>query len=211
MMETEFFDIFSEDMTKIGKESRSNVHAKGLWHQTFHCWIIKKSSGEGLHILFQLRHKNKDIFPSLLDISCAGHLQSGESVEDGVRELHEELGISVTFKDLISCGMVAQEHVFSDALIDREFNNVFIYESDKPLEEYSIQETELSGLYWVDYKEFKELLNRDRDYLTSEGFFVDEVSRSFMNDTRKLFREDFTPNSDKYYKILFEKINKYLK
>ena len=82
---------------------------------------------EDLSLLFQLRHKDKDTYPGLLDVSCAGHLQSGETVEDGVRELEEELGITVPFHELIPCGMVAEENIISEHVVDREFNHIFIW------------------------------------------------------------------------------------
>ncbi|GGH27041.1 NUDIX hydrolase [Paenibacillus segetis] len=208
MNNIEYFDIYNENMFKIGKESRQRVHSLGLWHQTFHCWIIKDTPSEGLCLLFQLRHKDKDIFPSLLDISCAGHLQTGEAVEDGVRELEEELGLSVLIDDLIYCGMVAQEHVVSSHLVDREFNHVFIYESNKSLRDYHIQKDEITGLFWIALKDFKELLNGERDHVASEGIIADEVSGLMLSDTRELRRKDFTPISDEYFKVLFAKMER---
>lgn len=87
MSSDEWLDVFNEQMKKIGQASRKNVHAQGLWHQTFHCWIINKSTTGRWSLLFQLRRKDKDVFPNQHDISCAGHLLSGEAVEEGVREL----------------------------------------------------------------------------------------------------------------------------
>lgn len=207
-MQTEIFDVFDETMHKIGQESRGQVHAKGLWHQTFHCWILNNAS-DRLRLLFQLRHKDKDIFPSLLDISCAGHLQAGESAEDGVRELEEELGLSVDFKDLVYCGRVAQEYVLAEDLIDREFNHVFLYKCDLPLEDYRVQESEVSGLYWIDYREFKELIGGVRASISAEGFRIEEASGTYKNETRPVALENFTPNDDAYYQLLFEKVEAY--
>ncbi|MGF7045580.1 isopentenyldiphosphate isomerase [Paenibacillus sp. DS2015] len=77
----EEFDIYNEQMIKIGIASRQQAHALGLWHQTFHCWVVRTSATAGFSLLFQLRHPDKDTFPSLLDISCAGHLTTGEGPE----------------------------------------------------------------------------------------------------------------------------------
>jgi isopentenyldiphosphate isomerase len=206
MSEIEMFDIFNEEMIRIGSDSRANVHAKGLWHQTFHCWIVNHSTHGGSSLLFQLRHKDKDTYPGLLDTSCAGHLQSGESVEDGVRELKEELGITLPFHELIPCGMVAEEDIISHQCIDREFNHIFIHECDKPLEQYDFQISEISGLFYINLREFQSLYRGDIDYIWTEGIVLAEDSQNSLTVKRKFYIYDFTPMSNKYAKVLFEKI-----
>ncbi|WP_438350671.1 NUDIX hydrolase [Paenibacillus sp. FA6] len=193
MSQIEQFDIFDYEMIKIGVETRENVHSRGLWHQTFHCWVINNSVSEGGSVLLQLRHKDKDTFPGLLDISCAGHLQSGETIEDGVRELEEELGISASLSELFYCGMVAQENVISNELIDREFNHVFIHENNKPLEEYNFQKDEISGLFFANIKDFKRLLSGDVDFFWVDGVVIDELDQQ-IHERRKIQGHDLTPN-----------------
>ncbi|MEX2103879.1 MAG: NUDIX domain-containing protein [Bacilli bacterium] len=208
MSEVEMFDIFNEEMIRMGTESRVKVHAKGLWHQTFHCWIVNHSTSGGPSLLLQLRHKDKDkdTYPNLLDTSCAGHLQSGETVEDGVRELREELGITLPFHELIPCGMVAEEDIISDQCIDREFNHIFIHECDKPLEQYDFQTSEISGLFYINLKEFQSLHRGDIDYIRTEGIVLDEVSQSVNSVTNQFHIHDFTPMSSKYVEVLFRRI-----
>ncbi|MGG6310407.1 NUDIX hydrolase [Paenibacillus macerans] len=206
MTQTETFDVFTKEMIRLGTASRQEVHAKGLWHQTFQCWIMKRDAAGEIYLLFQLRHKNKDVFPSLLDISCAGHLQAGEEVADGVRELEEELGLTVSIHDLTYCGRVAQEHVVSPELIDREVNHVFLYECSSSLRDFRLQAEELSGLYWIGLRPFRELLNGERDQLSACGIVLDEASGTLADDQRSWRIENFTPNSDEYYELLFAKL-----
>ncbi|WP_059045553.1 NUDIX hydrolase [Paenibacillus rubinfantis] len=203
MSETEMFDIYTEDMRKLGTASRQKVHAQGLWHQTFHCWIIQRDAEGEPSLLFQRRHPNKDVFPLLLDTSCAGHLQAGEDVKDGIRELEEELGLAVPVEELTYIGRVAQEHLLSPDWIDREINHVFIYENERPLLDYRIQTEELTGLYWVGLQEFRELRCGKRDLLTSAGVYVDEISGGLREQQATWRLTDFTPNSDEYYQLLF--------
>jgi isopentenyldiphosphate isomerase len=113
MSQDEVFDVSNALMVKVGEATRQNVHVQGLWHQTFHCWIVHTSTTGESSLLLQVRHKDKDTYPNLLDISCAGHLQKGETVEDGVRKLQKELGVSVSFNNLIYCGMIAEEDMIS--------------------------------------------------------------------------------------------------
>lgn len=205
MPQVEMLDIFNEQMQKIGKDTRENVHSKGLWHQTFHCWIINKSEAEE-RLLLQLRHKEKDTYPGFLDVSCAGHLKSGETIEDGVRELQEELGIFVDFNKLIYCGMVAQENIISNGLIDREFNHVFIYEFNKPAEEIMFQIDEISGLFLANVKDFKRLLMGEVDFFWSGGVVVEDATQCIKHERIKIQLHDLTPNSTNYYKLLFDKL-----
>lgn len=205
MSDIETFDIFNHKMVKIGTDTRENVHAKGLWHQTFHCWIINSTDKE-VRLLFQLRDKNKDSFPGLLDISCAGHLLTGETVEDGVRELKEELGITISFEHLIYCGMTAQETFITENFIDNEFNHVFLYESNRKLEEYIFQIEEISGLFFIKLKDFKELFRGKSDNIMGEGVVLNETTKQIISTQQLFSRNDFTPNSDEYYQLLFDKI-----
>jgi isopentenyldiphosphate isomerase len=206
MSEVEMFDIFSEAMIKIGTDSRASVHAKGQWHQSFHCWIINYSTIGGCSLLFQLRHKDKDTYPGLLDVSCAGHLLSGETVDDGVRELSEELGIALSIDELVHCGMVAEEYIISEQCIDREFNHIFIHNSNKTLEEYNFQISEISGLFYINLMEFQELLSGAIDSILTEGIVFDEVKQNVRSVKREFYSNDFTPKSSEYYRLFFEKI-----
>lgn len=205
MSGTEFFDIFNESNIKIGVDSRENAHAKGLWHHSFHCWVIQRSAGED-QLLLQLRHPNKDTFPGLLDISCAGHLQAGETVEDGVRELEEELGVQAEFDELIYCGIVAQENVISADLIDREFNHVFLYESSRSVEEYEFQKEEITGLFFVKVEDFRKLVFGETKECWVEGVVTDQGQEGLSQERRKIGLHHFTPNSEEYYKLLFNNI-----
>ncbi|NRF92940.1 NUDIX domain-containing protein [Paenibacillus frigoriresistens] len=165
----EMFDIYDEKMNRLGVAPRSEVHAKGLWHRTFQCWIVSLE-GKVPSLLLQLRHPEKDLFPNLLDISCAGHLAAGETTEDGVRELEEELGLKVDFSELIPCGMYAEEDLISDQLIDREFCHVFIYRCDQPLNRYALQPDEVSGLFAVGVADLERLVHQETNEIKASGY-----------------------------------------
>lgn len=207
MSADEIFDIFDEHRVKIGTATRHSVHAEGLWHQTFHCWILNRSKPEDWSLLLQLRHKDKDVFPNRLDISCAGHLQAGEDVEDGVRELHEELGIQAGIEDLTYCGWVAEENIVSAHLIDREFSHMFLYACDDPLESYSFQRSEISGLFLIPIAEFMGLINGTLEHIEIQGIVVGEADGQIVRDRRTVGREHFAPNSRSYYDLLFKSIS----
>ncbi|WP_453989811.1 NUDIX hydrolase [Bacillus nitroreducens] len=123
-METEQLRIFDENKNHIGIASREDVHRLGYWHEVFHCWFICEEEGT-YKLYLQLRSKNKKDYPNLLDITAAGHLLANERVEDGIREIEEEIGIDLSFQDLIPLGVVDYT-VIRENFIDKEIAHVFL-------------------------------------------------------------------------------------
>ncbi|WP_407272593.1 NUDIX hydrolase [Radiobacillus sp. PE A8.2] len=191
----EYLDIFDPNQHHIGQATRVQVHQNGLWHQTFHCWIVSELQGRK-YILFQLRHPDKDIFPDLLDISAAGHLSVGEEPLDGVRELQEELGIQVEAEQLESIGVIEEE--FSrETFIDREFCHVFLHKSDRPLDAYMIQEDELIGLVHIELNQAMKLFKREITSAQVKGLMWNIEGLKEVDLTVTM--DDFVPHSKEYY------------
>jgi len=140
----ELLDIFDAQMKHIGTAERNEVHTKGYWHKTFHCWIVRNDNGKG-KVIFQIRDKAKDDEPNKLDITAAGHLEAGETPEDGLRELREELGVDINYNKLHFLGIRINASE-TDNKINKEFAHVYMFRDDRVLEEYKLQENEVSGL-----------------------------------------------------------------
>lgn len=206
MASDERFDIFDEHRVKTGTAARYEVHAKGLWHQTFHCWVLRREAGGEWQILLQLRHQDKDTHPGKLDISCAGHLLAGEEPADGVRELAEELGLCASVEDLELVGIIPENDTLENCWIDREFCHVFLYECLKPLEDYCLQVSEVAGLYQVAAGAFMELVGGVRPVIIAEGIVYEEETGRYMPSIREVCRDDLSPNSAAYYDTLFTAI-----
>ncbi|MNV62859.1 hypothetical protein D3C71_1554250 [compost metagenome] len=132
---------------------------------------------------------------------------AGETVQDGVRELEEELGLSAAISELIYCGRVAEEYVLSEQLIDREFNHIFVYECEKPVEEYNFQLSEISGLFMVNLQEFEQLLAGVRKSIPAAGVLHDESQGVTKSAVREISREDIALNSPEYFELLFNTIH----
>ena len=77
-MAEELIDIYDEKMNLLGTATREQAHREGLWHTSFHCWIVRRSPEGRPQVLLQIRGKTQN-HPSLIDISSAGHLAAGET------------------------------------------------------------------------------------------------------------------------------------
>ena len=90
-------NVVDEAGNIIGQDTRENIHKKGLLHREVHVWFYTPK-GE---IVFQLRGKNKDTFPDLLDASVGGHVELGSDyVDTALKETLEETGIGASKNEL---------------------------------------------------------------------------------------------------------------
>ena len=137
MSNVEMLDIFNDKFEKIGVERRDIVHKEGFWHQTFHCWILTRHDDKQF-VLVQKRAAMKKTAPNKLDISAAGHLLSGESKEDGVREVQEELGIESEFSKMIDLGIRISSSGTPGVKCNREYCHVVFLENNRRPSDTSI-------------------------------------------------------------------------
>ncbi|MGM0898405.1 MAG: NUDIX hydrolase [Bacillota bacterium] len=158
----------SESGALIGVASREDVHARGLWHETFHCWVVTRELGRDM-IHLQLRSSGKTDFPELFDITAAGHITATESVEDGVREIEEELGLSVAFEELTPLGVVNDE-ILLPGFTDRERAHIYLYRAQLELADYLLQPEEVEGMAVADFKAFFELCTKQTGRIEVRGF-----------------------------------------
>jgi isopentenyldiphosphate isomerase len=178
----EIFDVYDDRGNWTGTAERSEVHARGLWHYTVHCWLVRQYDREaqdrregtrrGAKILFQQRSGNKDTNPGSFDITAAGHLEAGESPRDVVRELEEELGVRVKFEELTEFGIIREEEsgvVDGVAYIDAEISHVFGLVTSMPLGDFKLQEEEVSGLYEADADEMIALMEGKMKEIAVQG------------------------------------------
>jgi isopentenyldiphosphate isomerase len=142
----EFLDVFDEIGRHVGVKDRTAVHRDGDWHRVFHCLVVAERAGTGAVAVLQLRGATKAAFPSMLDLTAAGHLEAGESPIDGIRELEEELGIRVDRADLVPLGTRRLIDESGEGRLNRELTHVFLLRDDRPLSDYSPAPVEVDGL-----------------------------------------------------------------
>jgi isopentenyldiphosphate isomerase len=198
MIET--IDTFDGNHRRIGTEERLAAHKAGLWHQTFHCWILGERTGH-CFVVLQLRSAMKKNYPNMLDITAAGHLAAGETPEQGVREVEEELGVRVDPSRLRSLGI---KHDIADepnGIRNREFAYVFLLRDDRELEQYKLQDDEVSGLVEMSISDGLQLFSGEAESVTCKATRIEGGKvRSF---SRAVKSTDMIPRVDSYYFKVF--------
>lgn len=165
----EYLDIFDSLGQPIGKATRAGAHASGLWHRTVHCWIVfRDPMGRG-RVVLQKRSETKSSWPGYFDITAAGHLLAGETLEDGLREIEEEIGIEPDPSRLISLGTRVCVEDFKPGVVNREFQAVYLLVDDRPLADYRMQLEELAGLVAPRIDELLQLFRGERSTVTADG------------------------------------------
>ena len=92
-MEDELMDVVDRRDNVIGKKRRSALYAEGSQNsRVINVFLVN----EKRQIWTPRRCAHKRLFPMHLDMSCGGHVMSGESYEEAFqREVKEELNIDI--------------------------------------------------------------------------------------------------------------------
>lgn len=188
---TEMLDIYDDNFTRIGTKERAQVHRDGDWHRVFHCWVIYcDDDGQG-HLIVQKRAADKDTFPDYLDVSAAGHYEAGETIKDGVREVAEELGLTVTLHDLIAVGKRISTVRYQE-LIDRQCADVFLCDHRRALRDYAYDPDEVAGLVDISLQAGLSLFSGETDVISAQAV-------GWQQGEIELRRSDFIPTPDQYF------------
>lgn len=187
---TEYFDIYDENQVHIGVKERSAVHRDGDWHKVFHCWVVYRGDDGVDYLVMQKRSDDKDTFPDLLDVSAAGHYQAGETIKDGIREVQEELGITVNFDELVPLGQYTGVARY-DNVFDRQFSDVFLLNHPQDIRDYTYQKEEVAGLVVFSLVDALKLFSGQAATIPAHaaGLGVDQLDIS---------EADFVPRTDDY-------------
>ena len=159
----ELLDIMDENGNRTGQARERNlVHTYGTWHATSHVWIIRKREDGGMDVLLQKRSRDKDSFPGCWDISSAGHIPAGSDfIQSAVRELEEELGLTVQPEELRFVDYIRLKkdmEFYGKPFIDRQISAVYLYEWSGDIGQLRLQKSEIDAVRFMDYEEcLKEL------------------------------------------------------
>lgn len=204
-MENELIKVFDEHGNPLGTATRAEVHQMGYWHETFHCWITSMEDGVD-YIHLQIRSEIKKDYPNLLDITAAGHILAHETIEDGIREVKEEIGIDVSMDKLISLGVIKYGAI-KDDFIDKEIAHVFLYKNKQDITEYILQREEVSGIVKAKFDDFQDLWLGEKEEISVEGFEIDQAGNK-VPIQMTVSRDQFVQHELSYYESIIKLISK---
>lgn len=140
----ELVDILDSQGNPTGKTAlKSEAHRNAWFHSTVHVWLY---TADG-RVLIQQRAKKKETHPLLWDVSVAGHIGAGEEIKrSAIREVEEEIGLTVSPEDLQKIGIFKSVQKHSEELIDCEFHHVFLCELRVALKDLKKQNIEVASL-----------------------------------------------------------------
>ena len=173
----EIIDILTSEGEFTGKTClKSEAHQKGLYHQTVHIWFYTDDK----KVLLQKRASVKKVFPNHWDVSVAGHIGAGEKIESAaIREVKEEIGISISEHDLSKIGMRKDKIEHPNGILDYEFKHVFISKLQHNLSTLTMQTDEIDDVQLFELSILKDS--------TKHGSFM-------------------VPNMNHYYDFIYDKI-----
>ncbi|MDB4928564.1 MAG: mutT/nudix family protein [Myxococcaceae bacterium] len=140
------FDLCDRDGHLLGRvKPRGEVHRDGDWHRALHLWVVLARRAKPVVVL-QRRSLAKDTHPGLVDVSVAGHLRAGESVDDALRESEEEIGLAVAPAATFALGVRRIEKPVP-AGVDREVQTVLATVTDAMFSRLRPHADEVAALY----------------------------------------------------------------
>lgn len=159
----EYLEILDENGNKTGKiKLRSEVHKDGDWHKTVHIWLFNKDN----EVLLQRRCPEKDSFPNMLDLSAGGHIIAGDtSISGAIREVKEELGITIKEKDLIFIKTLKHSLNYKDDFINNQFEDIYIINKNIELDEITYQKEEISEVIFIAVDKLKQMVREKNQEL----------------------------------------------
>lgn len=138
----ELWDVYDINRNKTNKTMvRGKIFEKDNYHLVVHVCIFN-SKGE---MLIQQRQPFKEGWSNMWDITVGGSAIKGDTSQSAAeRELFEEIGLSVDFKNI-------RPHITIN--FNNGFDDIYIIEQDVDINELSLQYEEVQKVKWASKEE----------------------------------------------------------
>lgn len=184
-------DIFTDRYQPLGTEEKKEAHRRGSWHRTFSALALNPTSRR---VLLQKKAPGRYSFdrPDYADITVGGHYHAGETIPEGIREVHEELGLPVTYRDLLPIGLRQTAVTLAADFLEREFQHWHLLPLDVELDTIPLADAEVSGLVDLDVEDAIRLADGDTDAVPAR--YATRASKGITLTEGTLSRTDLVPN-----------------
>jgi len=144
----ELFYLVDDYDKVLGSVKRAVAHqSKTIKHRSIFILLFNHKN----EVLMQKRSKIKDSFPNFWTVSVSGHVGYGQSYDEAaLRELEEELGLSLTLRKL------------SKIYIEEEREFAFLYRGDLSGEiPINFDKDEIEEVQWVNLSDFASFVEKN--------------------------------------------------
>jgi isopentenyldiphosphate isomerase len=186
----EYLDIYTDKFKHIGTCEKKECHLKGYWHKVITVLVINP---EKRTVYFQRKMPADKVVTennALLDFTVGGHIQAGETEEDSVREIKEELLEDVPLSELVFLGIRQTAATVTPTYIANEFQYIYLYPTSKTLNDFNVNGDEIARLVEVDLDDALKLFFNEVESINSKEKYLDENQKYVIND-RKITKKNF--------------------
>lgn len=188
------FDVLYADGSPTGVvKTRAAVHRDGDWHRALHVWVAGRDETGEPFLMFQRRSAAKDSWPDHFDTTVGGHFRAGETLQECLREIEEEIGLPATDLALRPLGTriaIAE----SPYMCDHELQDVFLLLDDRPLSAYRPHPIELSALVRFPLRVLPAFFSGEIARIAGEAVVPGNAVPFAITATE----DDFIPRVDRY-------------
>ena len=155
-------DVFNDRYQHQGTADKREAHRQGLWHRTFSALVVNPATRR---VILQKKSPDRYSFerPDYADFSVGGHYHAGETIDQGVREVHEELGLPITYPDLHPLGVRQTAVTLAPDYLEREFQHWHLLPLAVSARDIPLADAEVSGLVELDLDDAINLATGDTD------------------------------------------------
>ncbi len=168
------------DIDRIRKTDKEMIRGhkfdKGDYHLVVHICVFNSQN----QMLIQQRHKDKEGWSGMWDVSAAGSAILGENSREAAhRELFEEIGLDFNFTDI---------RPYFTINFSFGFDDYYLLKQDVDIKTLKLQEDEVQDIRWANYDEIINMW-KGKIFVPYHKSMIDMMFQ--MKDFRGSLKRDF--------------------
>ncbi len=157
----ELIDVLDKFGNKTGQiKTKKGIKKDGDYHRAISALITN-----GKEILIQKRSPNKRFYANMWSIFVKGHVQAGEeSIDACIREIKEEIGITINPNELKYLYTIKEEKSDKD-YIENIFYDTYLLRKNIDLKDITIQKEEVTDVKYISIDEaYNKIKNNNGEF-----------------------------------------------